>query len=367
MARTACVGGPTRWRDSGRVLSIAETRKLTLDVLRLGPSMLAAGGVMVLFQAPRPHDVAVLAAIGDYGWEIACEVWWDKGRQRPGNFADAYRPQTERIMVLCRAGNRPRHHNGASGGNILRHRPLQRHAEPALNGTTVPDVDDHYLAKPPALCRELIRRHTAEGELVVDACGCSGNFTLAARELHAGGAGTGAAVVLRRGRRGDVPVGQRPDPAGANRWLKRLKRVKTVVWGPKRFRGRRRRWQPATSWWSIASSIRRRSAAGRPVGAVHREMGTGFAEAVYREAMEIELAHRGIPFERQALLRIHYKGHLLAKEYFAELICFGSVLYELKAQREGGPHEQSQLINYPKATRLRVGLLINFDDPGRLD
>ena len=54
---------------------------------------------------------------------------------------------------------------------------------------------------------------------------------------------------------------------------------------------------------------------------VHNELGSGFAEAVYQEAMELELTARGIPFERQKKLRISYKGKLLEKEYIADLVC----------------------------------------------
>jgi GxxExxY protein len=99
---------------------------------------------------------------------------------------------------------------------------------------------------------------------------------------------------------------------------------------------------------------------------VHRELGGGFLEAVYQEAMELELRDRGIPFARQVPLRIRYKHHLLDKGYIADLICYEQVLVELKVVPITS-REESQLINYLHATGLRVGLLINFSDPGRLD
>ena len=68
--------------------------------------------------------------------------------------------------------------------------------------------------------------------------------------------------------------------------------------------------------------------------AVHNELRSGFAEAVYQEAMEIELWLRGIPSERQKRLRIMYQGRELETEFVADLVCFGSVIVELKAQRE---------------------------------
>ena len=101
---------------------------------------------------------------------------------------------------------------------------------------------------------------------------------------------------------------------------------------------------------------------------VHKELGSGFLEAVYQEAMELELGWRRIPFEPQKELCIYYKARCLEKKYCADIICFGSVLVELKAMStEIGTREESQMLNYLKATELRVGVIINFGDPGRLD
>ena len=100
---------------------------------------------------------------------------------------------------------------------------------------------------------------------------------------------------------------------------------------------------------------------------VHNELGSGFAEAVYQEAMELELTARGIPFERQKKLRISYKGKLLEKEYIADLVCYDQIIVEIKAQRELKTREECQIINYLRATNLQVGVLINFGDPSRLD
>jgi len=100
---------------------------------------------------------------------------------------------------------------------------------------------------------------------------------------------------------------------------------------------------------------------------VHRELGDGFYEAVYQEAMEMELASRGIPFEAQKSLPIYYKGRRLKKEYIADLVCYDQVVVELKALDKLAKKEESQILNYLKATGLRVGLLINFGSTGRLE
>jgi len=100
---------------------------------------------------------------------------------------------------------------------------------------------------------------------------------------------------------------------------------------------------------------------------VHSELGAGFLEAAYQEAMEIEMTLRQIPFRPQCDLQILYKGHVLKKAYCADFICFDQVVVEIKSMRELTVREEAQLLNYLKATGLRVGLLINFGDPGRLD
>lgn len=99
---------------------------------------------------------------------------------------------------------------------------------------------------------------------------------------------------------------------------------------------------------------------------VHRELGHGFLEAVYQEAMEIELRDKGIPFQARKPLPIQYKGKTLAKEYFADLVCYGQVVVELKALNRLSGNEAAQILNYLKAAGLRVGVLINFGSRGRL-
>ena len=100
---------------------------------------------------------------------------------------------------------------------------------------------------------------------------------------------------------------------------------------------------------------------------VHRELGAGFLEAVYQEAMERELSARGIVFQSQRELVIQYKGQPLGKSYVCDLLCFDKVLVELKAMDRLTGREEAQLINYLKAAGLPVGLLINFGAHGKLE
>jgi len=100
---------------------------------------------------------------------------------------------------------------------------------------------------------------------------------------------------------------------------------------------------------------------------VHRELGPGFLEAVYQEALEIELAERGILFEAQKALKIVYKGRRLKKEYVADLVCYDKIVVEFKAMDKLSSRETAQVLNYLKATGLRVGLIINFGSEGVLE
>ena len=82
-----------------------------------------------------------------------------------------------------------------------------------------------------------------------------------------------------------------------------------------------------------------------------------------QEALEIEFENQNIPYEREAPLEIEYKGIVLDKRYYADFICYGSIIVELKAiDRLDGAHE-SQVLNYLKATGYKLGILINFGEP----
>ena len=96
-------------------------------------------------------------------------------------------------------------------------------------------------------------------------------------------------------------------------------------------------------------------------------LGRGFLEPVYQEALEIELRRRDIPFEAQKLLKIEYKGTQLKKEYVADFVCFGQIIMEIKACEGLTGRDEGQIINYMKATHMRVGLLFNFGSQAKLE
>ncbi len=100
---------------------------------------------------------------------------------------------------------------------------------------------------------------------------------------------------------------------------------------------------------------------------VHSTLGPGFLEPVYQEAMEIESSARGLPFEAQKVLTIRYKEHILKKEYIPDFVYYGQIIAELKALDQLTSREESQILNYLKATGIKVGLLINFGSYRRLE
>ena len=93
---------------------------------------------------------------------------------------------------------------------------------------------------------------------------------------------------------------------------------------------------------------------------VHNVLGCGFLEAVYQEALEIELRKQNIPYTSQSQLPIKYKDHLLKKTYVADFICFKKIVIEIKAISHLSSLEEAQLLNYIKAGNYELGLLINF-------
>jgi GxxExxY protein len=100
---------------------------------------------------------------------------------------------------------------------------------------------------------------------------------------------------------------------------------------------------------------------------VYYKLGTGFLEPVYQQALAIELKQRSILFEQQKRFQINYKGTILEKEYVADFVCFDQVIVEIKALNQLSPVDWSQVLNYLKVSRMRVGLLFNFGSVGRLE
>ena len=96
---------------------------------------------------------------------------------------------------------------------------------------------------------------------------------------------------------------------------------------------------------------------------VHSELGSGFLEAVYQEALEKEFTKRDIPYKRQQKLPVYFDGQKLSKYYVADFLCYNSIILELKVCSLFSQGQTKQLMNYLKATNKKLGILINFGGP----
>lgn len=96
---------------------------------------------------------------------------------------------------------------------------------------------------------------------------------------------------------------------------------------------------------------------------VHKILGKGFLESVYQEALEKEFTRRNIPFQRQPKLSLYFEGEKLKKYYIADFLCYNSIVLEIKAGAILNDANVRQLQNYLKASKQKLGILINFGSP----
>jgi GxxExxY protein len=94
---------------------------------------------------------------------------------------------------------------------------------------------------------------------------------------------------------------------------------------------------------------------------VHRELGFGFLESVYQNALVIELTKANLKVEQEKKVKVSYEGKVIG-DFTADLVVEEKVILELKSVKQLHPAHEAQLINYLKATGIEVGLLINFGE-----
>lgn len=92
----------------------------------------------------------------------------------------------------------------------------------------------------------------------------------------------------------------------------------------------------------------------------YKDKGHGFVEPVYQECLEIEMRHCHIPFDSQVEIQLNYRGEILKRRYIPDVFCFGKIIVEIKAVKLLTDEHRAQLLNYLKATGLKLGLLVNF-------
>ena len=95
---------------------------------------------------------------------------------------------------------------------------------------------------------------------------------------------------------------------------------------------------------------------------VHTTLGCGFLESVYQDALEIEFKKLNIPYIREKKLNIDYEGEKLQSYYVADFVCYDSIIVELKALKNLSGTEESQILNYMKASKIKKSLLLNFGE-----
>ena len=95
---------------------------------------------------------------------------------------------------------------------------------------------------------------------------------------------------------------------------------------------------------------------------VHRQLGMGFKEIVYKDALEIELQEAGIPFEREKYFKIEYKNRILRHKYSADFVVYGLIILEVKSTSFIVSGFIAQTINYLKASGLQLGIIANFGE-----
>ncbi len=96
--------------------------------------------------------------------------------------------------------------------------------------------------------------------------------------------------------------------------------------------------------------------------AVHKELGCGFLERVYQDALEYEFRLRMIPYEREKEIQVTYKGRPLGEPYRADFVCYNKIIVELKAVKELEDVHRAQVLNYLKASGMKLGILVNFGE-----
>ncbi len=94
---------------------------------------------------------------------------------------------------------------------------------------------------------------------------------------------------------------------------------------------------------------------------VHNELGGGFLEVVYGDAVEYELKNRNIPYEREKKYQVHYKDTVLPHHFFADFVVFGKIILELKSATHLHDVHMAQCLNYLKISKLKLAIIANFE------
>jgi DNA modification methylase len=157
----------------------ADVIELIDDILRILIRKLSKGGVVLLCRPGGildPLHTVITGAADKFGWKICKILTWHKGKAKLGGGNEPYTVDAENIWVLHRQGDKIENHDNSSRSVVLQFAPVAQRSITAQ--------ESHLFIKPPDLCKFLVSKHSYEGEICFDACGCSGNFSIAALELN---------------------------------------------------------------------------------------------------------------------------------------------------------------------------------------
>lgn len=96
---------------------------------------------------------------------------------------------------------------------------------------------------------------------------------------------------------------------------------------------------------------------------VHNNLGHGFSEIVYKDALEIEFTKANIPYQREKEYKVNYKGIILPHKFYADFIVFDKIIIEIKGKNKIAEEDLAQCINYLKVSENNLALLVNFGEP----
>jgi len=94
---------------------------------------------------------------------------------------------------------------------------------------------------------------------------------------------------------------------------------------------------------------------------VHKNLGKGFSEIVYKDALEFEFQNANIPYEREKEYAVHYKNTILKHKFYADFVVFNDIILEIKACDGFSNNDYNQCLNYLKVSGNELALLVNFN------
>jgi GxxExxY protein len=95
---------------------------------------------------------------------------------------------------------------------------------------------------------------------------------------------------------------------------------------------------------------------------VHNQLGAGFLEIVYKDALEYELKRAGIPFEREKMYEVRYKDVILPHKFYADFVVYDSIILEIKGVNAISDQAVAQAINYLKVSNNPLAIIVNFGE-----